>query len=62
MVLTRRRLSWCNHCRENSVKIEVRTRKTDNMRVRYAYCLNKGCGYREAIELPIKIYNKGEVR
>jgi uncharacterized protein YbaR (Trm112 family) len=51
-ILTKTQLSWCNNCKENSVKIEVRERKADNKRVRYAYCLNKGCGYRIAIDIP----------
>lgn len=33
-------LRWCSKCRENSIVSEVKTRKRDQARVHYEYCIN----------------------
>jgi len=39
-------LNYCNACRESSVVIKCYTRK-DGKRIRFEYCINKGCGYKK---------------
>ena len=47
-----KRLHWCNNCKENSVVVEVYTRKSDGKRCRVEYCINKGCGYKQDLPFP----------
>ena len=45
------RLNWCNHCKENSAVAKIYNRKSDGVKIRVFYCINKGCGYREGERL-----------
>ena len=40
------KLSWCNRCKEFSVRRKAYTRN-DGVHRRLEYCLNKNCSYRE---------------
>lgn len=42
---------WCNHCKEQSVRIKCYTNKQGE-RKRVMYCLNKGCGWNMDITIP----------
>lgn len=44
-------LSYCNDCKEYSVKTKVYVRKSDGIKCRVEFCLNSGCGYSK--DLPI---------
>ena len=44
-------MHWCDRCHENSVRIKCYDR-ADGIRSRIAYCINKGCGYRQEIPFP----------
>jgi len=44
-------LGWCSICKEKSVRVKVYIRK-DGKRKRVAYCINKGCGYKEELPFP----------
>ena len=42
-------LTYCAHCRENSVKTRITKSKDylwSGIKKRVEYCINKGCGYR----------------
>ena len=43
------KFSYCNHCKELSVKTKAYTRKSDKVRTRVMYCINKGCGYKQPL-------------
>lgn len=38
-------MNYCSDCKEKSIKVKCYTRKTDSMRRRVEYCINKGCKY-----------------
>ena len=41
-----KKLYWCSGCKERSVRIKVYVRK-DGVKKRVAFCINKGCGYKQ---------------
>ncbi len=43
-MLIRRKLSWCNHCKEHSVHFK-KYKDKDGLIRKVEYCTNKGCGY-----------------
>ena len=55
-----KRLHWCNNCKENSVVVEVYTRKKDGKLCRVKYCINKGCGYKQDLPFPDEVKRRLE--
>lgn len=43
-------LGWCNFCRENSIVVKCYSRRGEDSRQRFEFCINKGCGFKQ--ELP----------
>jgi len=41
-------LSYCSHCKENSVTIKKK-KVSENKYSRIEYCINKGCGYEQKL-------------
>jgi hypothetical protein len=53
-------LSWCNACKEPSMKVKVYTRKADNKRCRVEICLNKGCRNKRELPFPEELIKNKE--
>ena len=56
-------LSYCNKCKEYSLKVKVYTRKDEvgTHKSRVEFCINKGCGYRKTLPFPKELVNAKEL-
>jgi len=49
---TKKSLSWCDKCNENSMMTKIYTRKKDGKLMRYEICINISCGDKQYIPFP----------
>ncbi|KKL26622.1 hypothetical protein LCGC14_2393420 [marine sediment metagenome] len=49
----KQKLKWCNLCKENSIRVKIYTRKSDNTEQRVSFCLNIGCPNRQNLPFVI---------
>ena len=58
----KKRLGWCPHCKEKSVRVKVYIRKRDGKKCRCEYCINKECPYKMYLPFPEDIVGEGVTR
>jgi hypothetical protein len=45
-------LGYCNNCKEASVVVRCYKRAIDEVSRRVCFCINKGCGWRQELNVP----------
>lgn len=46
-----KKLKYCSNCKERSIIRKVYIRKSNNIKNRIEYCINKSCGYRQELKI-----------